>query len=330
MITRADQLLPRKPLAAPAALSLAAAGTGAMLLLRLALSPWVGDRLAFAPFLVSTAGATFWLGWRWGMATALAGALLAIWIFGGQPLTWTMDAAEAWSLGVYAFMAAIVVAALQLSRWSLVSLRRERLVAEQLEMVSHELSHRIQNIFAITTSLARLSARDHPAASDYADALLARLEALGRAHNFIRPHSPASTPDCDATLSSLLATLFAPYQDERPDRVAILGDDAAIGAQSATPLALLFHELATNSVKYGALSAPGGRIRVVCKQTDDMLQVTWAEAGGPAVTGPPERTGFGTRLATTSVEKQLRGSLAYDWSPQGLVVRLTLPVSSLC
>lgn len=330
VITRAEDLLPRKPFTTPAALSLVAASTGIMLVLRLALGPWVGDRLAFTPFLVSTAGATFWLGWRWGVATALVGALLAIWMFGAEPLGWSMDTAEAWSLGVYGFMAAIVICALQLARWSLVSLRRERVVAEQLEMVSHELSHRIQNIFAITTSLARLSAHDHPAARDYADALLSRLDALARAHNFIRPHSPASTPEGDATLRSLLATLFAPYQDDGLGRLDILGDDVAIGAQAATPLALLFHELATNSVKYGALSTPGGRVAIDCAQLGDRLRVTWTETGGPAIDGAPARTGFGTRLATMSVEKQLRGALAYDWPAQGLAVRLSLPLSSLC
>lgn len=325
MIIRADQLLPSRPLPLPAAIALLLGTTVVALLPGLLVGTPVDDRLAFTPFLLSSAIVTFYLGWRWGAAAAVAGLMLGLWL--QHALTLGPDI---WGLAFYILMALVIVNALHMARWALVHLRNERRTAEKLEMVSHELSHRIQNIFAITISLVQLSARDHPPARAYADVLLSRLDALGRAHNLIRPHSVASASlHEDATLGGLLATLFAPYQADGGDRIAVTGDDIGIGPASATPLALLFHELATNSVKYGALSTIGGRVEVLAARTADALQVVWRETGGPAVAGPPGRTGFGTRLATMSVEKQLGGALRYDWSPHGLSVSLTLPIASL-
>lgn len=325
MITRADQLLPKRPLSLSAAVALLAVTTAVAVLPGVLVGTPVDDRLAFTPFLLSSAIVTFFLGWRWGTAAALAGVCLGLWL--QHALTIGVDA---WGLGFYGLMAAVIVSALHMARWALMHLRNERRTAEKLEMVSHELSHRIQNIFAITISLVQLSVRDHPPARPYADVLLSRLDALGRAHNLIRPHSAVSASmHRDATFNSLLATLVAPYQADGDQRVTVRGDDVAIGAAAATPLALLFHELATNSVKYGALSAPQGRVEVLAARTTDALQVVWRETGGPVIAGPPQRSGFGTRLATMSVEKQLGGGLRHDWSSHGLSVSLTLPIASL-
>lgn len=325
MITRADQLLPRRPFQLPAAAALIVATTAVAVLPGVIIGAPVDDRLAFTPFLLSSAIVTFYLGWRWGAAAALAGVGLGLWLQHAVVI-----GVDVWGLGFYGLMAVVIVGALQLARWALVHLRDERRTAEKLEMVSHELSHRIQNIFAITISLVQLSARDHPAARQYADVLLSRLDALSRAHNLIRPHSALSAPlHEEATFSGLLATLFAPYQAGDAPRVTVLGDDIGIGPSAATPLALLFHELATNSVKYGALSTNDGRVEVLAARTGQALQVVWRETDGPAIAGPPERTGFGARLATMSVEKQLGGALRHDWSPHGLSVSLSLPLASL-
>jgi PAS domain S-box-containing protein len=191
---------------------------------------------------------------------------------------------------------------------------------EERTLVANELSHRIKNIFAVISGLIHLSARSFPEAKGFADALRERVGALGRAHDFVSPHSPR--PGSGARLFAMLAELLAPYQDGT--RIVIEGEDAAIDDRSATPLGLVFHELATNAAKYGALSTPDGRVALTSLRDGDSQVLTWTETGGPAVT-PPLRTGFGSNLTRLSVEGQLGGRLDHDWRPEGLVLTLTLP-----
>jgi PAS domain S-box-containing protein len=198
---------------------------------------------------------------------------------------------------------------------------------QERTLVANELSHRIKNIFAVISGLIHLSARSFPEAKGFADALRERVGALGRAHDFVSPHGPRSHRSGAATsLFAMLAELLAAYQDEA--RIVFEGDDAAIDDRSATPLGLVFHELATNAAKYGALSAPAGRVVVASLRDGDQQVLTWTETGGPAVTAP-KRTGFGSKLTRISVEGQLGGKLDYDWRPAGLVLTLILPSSAL-
>ena len=94
-------------------------------------------------------------------------------------------------------------------------------------------------------------------------------------------------------------------------------------------LPLILHELATNAAKYGALSAPGGQVRVAWRQSDDMLHLDWTETGGPAVTGPPTQSGFGSKLARLSATGQLDGAIEYDWTPGGVTIHLTAALDRL-
>lgn len=195
---------------------------------------------------------------------------------------------------------------------------------EERTLVANELSHRIKNIFAVISGLIHLSARSFPEAKGFADALRERVGALGRAHDFVSPNSPRS--GSDVRLFAMLADLLAPYQDGT--RIVIEGEDAAIDDRSATPLGLVFHELATNAAKYGALSTPDGRVALTSLRDGDSQVLTWTETGGPAVTAPL-RTGFGSNLTRLSVEAQLGGRLDYDWRPEGLVLTLILPRSAM-
>jgi PAS domain S-box-containing protein len=199
------------------------------------------------------------------------------------------------------------------------------------DLLSQELSHRIKNIFAVVSALIALSAREHPEAKAFASSVRQRINALARAHEFVRPHSEVSKPSVgDTTLHTFLDALFRAYVDGqgRP-RVRIEGDDATFDDQAATSVALLFHELATNAAKYGALSALDGHVLLRTRNAGDRFILTWTEVGGPEVTGEPERTGFGTSLATLSVEGQLGGRLERRWRPAGLVVEADLPATAL-
>lgn len=97
-----------------------------------------------------------------------------------------------------------------------------------------------------------------------------------------------------------------------------------VGERAATTIALVIHELATNSVKHGALSANEGALDVSAFSDELHLTLTWAEDGGPVVKGEPAMQGFGSKMISRSVAQQLDGSLSYDWQPSGLVAMLRM------
>lgn len=220
-----------------------------------------------------------------------------------------------------------------ITRWigTCTEIHEQKLMMEEREMIAHELSHRIKNIFSVIAGLIGLSARQHPEISDVADDLRDRILALGRAHDFVRPHSAESAPQVghgQGHLWGILTQIFAPYRGADGSRILLSGDDAPIDDRSATPLALLFHELATNAAKYGALSVPEGRVHIHVAQVGDDVQIDWREEGGPAV-APMGQAGFGSRLMTLSVERQLGGRIVRDWNSDGLRISLSIPSRSM-
>jgi two-component sensor histidine kinase len=197
--------------------------------------------------------------------------------------------------------------------------------AEQTEILSRELSHRIKNIFAVISGLIGLSARQAPEAKAFANDLRQRVSALGRAHEFARPHSEESRMTIEgSTLFGILREMLHPYPALADGRISFTGDDVPIDDRGATPLALVFHELATNAAKYGGLSTADGRIDITSERQGDDLVVKWAERGGPPVSGVPSRSGFGSRLVDMSVIQQLNGSIERRWGTEGLTVTLTV------
>jgi two-component sensor histidine kinase len=182
----------------------------------------------------------------------------------------------------------------------------------------------------VIAGLITFAARGRPEFATAATDLRQRITALGRAHDFVRPHSMASRRiEGPAGLHGLLEDLFEAYQ--RPDerRILVTGDEVEVDDRSATPLALLFHELATNATKYGALSAPGGTVTAEVDAGPDAITIVWTERGGPIVEASPGSAGFGTRLIEMSAERQLSGQVVRDWNAEGLVVTITVPTASL-
>jgi PAS domain S-box-containing protein len=199
------------------------------------------------------------------------------------------------------------------------------------DLLSRELSHRIKNLFAVVASMVSLSARGNDALTDFARTVRGRIEALGRAHDYVRPAEWGGPAAGEPTsLHGLLHGLLAPYRgaDQRT-RVEISGDDAAIGPSAATALALSIHEFATNAMKYGALSVPGGRVEIACRGGGDEFRLDWSERGGPPVEQAPAHEGFGTLLAKRSVRQDLGGAISADWARDGLKISLTLPSERL-
>src|SRR5690606_23631723 len=122
-------------------------------------------------------------------------------------------------------------------------------------------------------------------------------------------------------LKNLVARSLEPFGDGDSGKVVIDGPDLRVPARVGRMLSLVFHELGTNSTKYGALSAPGGAVRIIWavdKTTDGArADLRWIETGGPAVEAPT-RKGFGTRLLTTLIGYELRGETELDYAADGL------------
>src|SRR5690606_10769371 len=216
-------------------------------------------------------------------------------------------------------------------RWfgTCTDIHEDKLAQEEREVIAQELSHRIKNIFAVIGGIVSLAARTYPEASDFAGELRGRIIALGKAHDFVRPHSRASAPlEGGNSLRRLIDELMSPYRLPGEERITITGDDATIDEAAATPLALIFHELATNAAKYGALARADGRVLIEIAKGVDSCRVTWRELGGPP--GPLSgKQGFGSRLIALSVEGQLQGRMTRRWEEGGLVAELDIPVASL-
>ncbi|MES2033086.1 MAG: HWE histidine kinase domain-containing protein [Pseudomonadota bacterium] len=203
-----------------------------------------------------------------------------------------------------------------------VTLRKQ--AQESHELLAGEMSHRVKNLLAITTSLTHISSRSAKSVEDMAGDLVDRLTALGRAHDLVRP-LPGSEGKA-ALLGDLLSVLLAPYDDPKAfaDRIRIAVPRMGIGEATATTLSLVIHELATNSVKHGALSSAHGALDVSGSVSEDDLVMTWAEDGGPQLSGTPQMQGFGSQMIARSMSRQFAGSLRYDWQPSGLVVTMRM------
>lgn len=196
------------------------------------------------------------------------------------------------------------------------------------ELLAGEMSHRVKNLLAIATGLTHLTSRSTRTVEEMAKDLTERLTALGRAHDLVRPlpgHQGRA-----ALLGDLIAVLLAPYDDSRAfsGRIRVSVPRMGIGEHAATALALVIHELATNSFKYGALSVPSGMLDVSGTGSDGQVFITWTERGGPTVKRP-EGDGYGSKLLNRSVTGQLGGTLRTNWSPEGIIVTLALNVEKL-
>ncbi len=196
---------------------------------------------------------------------------------------------------------------------------------ESNELLAGEMSHRVKNLLAIASGLTTITSRSSASAEDMARQLTNRLTALGRAHDLVRP-LPGHTKT-DALLGDLLSVLLAPYDDlgAFSGRIRVSVPRMGVGEASATTLAMIIHELATNSLKYGALSSETGTLDVSSTgHEDDDVIVVWTERGGPPVATPTGPGGFGSKLINRAMSVQLHGTISCDWAEEGVVVTLKM------
>ena len=204
----------------------------------------------------------------------------------------------------------------------------ERKAAEERQaLLSREVDHRAKNALAVVQSALRLTKA--PDVPSYKKAIEGRVGALARAQTLLADDRWAS-----ADLRTLLQGELATFLDggTGAQRAALEGAAVALPAGAAQPLAMALHELATNAMKYGALSEPTGIVSVSWQLENGptgRLRLRWIETGGPPVVGPPERRGFGSRVLDGTVRGQLGGTVSLAWEAAGLICDIELPLARL-
>jgi two-component sensor histidine kinase len=203
---------------------------------------------------------------------------------------------------------------------------------EQQQTLTREMSHRVKNLLAITSGIVSMTGKTATTPKEMTDSVLGRLNALAQSHALIR--RTAEIPEQrNGNLESAIETVLRPYDRDtrslRHSHSTPSGPAVQLGEQALTNLALVFHELATNAAKYGALSTPRGHVHAAWRIEAGRLLISWQETGGPKVEGSPKTQGFGGKLVQHSVVKQLGGELSYDWHPEGVRANLTIPLERL-
>jgi two-component system CheB/CheR fusion protein len=199
----------------------------------------------------------------------------------------------------------------------------EYTLAETRELMLREMNHRVKNLFAVIAGMISMAARSHAEVPRFADDLRARIAALGRAHSLA---SPAGQPQA-VGLEEIVAATLAPYRDHA--QITIEGEPAALDRACLSPLALVLHEWATNSVKYGALGSGGeARLTVSWDKRPGTLFLTWNEEGARRLEQAEGTRGFGSVLVETSV-RQLRGEVTKHIAERSFRLEVRMPDSVL-
>ncbi len=202
----------------------------------------------------------------------------------------------------------------------------ERKAAEERQaLLAREVDHRAKNALAVVQAALRLTkASDLPS---YMRAVEGRIGALARAQAAL-----AQDHWSGADLHALVKGELSPFLDGTAGpgpRTSLKGVKVSLPAEAAQPLAMAVHELATNALKYGALSMPTGHVAVSWSLEGGpwgRLRLRWAETGGPSVAAPPSRHGFGTRVLDGTVRGQLGGKVSLTWAASGLVCEMEMPL----
>jgi two-component sensor histidine kinase len=196
---------------------------------------------------------------------------------------------------------------------SMVDATERRKREAEKDVLLGELRHRIKNLLALVHAMARQTSVEGRSGEEYRDAFLGRFHALVRAHEF------AFSENKNIPLQHVVERTLEPYTSLSSAVLIEPGPPVVLAPGQLQPLSLILHELATNAVKYGALSAPNGQIRVGWTvETDDAqrLRLDWQEVGGPPASAPTS-TGFGTRLIQVAAA-ELGGHPELAYGPEGL------------
>jgi PAS domain S-box-containing protein len=189
---------------------------------------------------------------------------------------------------------------------------------DRIRLLAADADHRAKNVLAVVAGMVRLTRAG--SIKDFRDDLLGRIHALAHSQRILSEESWRG-----AELGRLVADGMAPHR--AAGRVTCGGPAVMLAPDAVQPVAMALHELATNAAKYGALSAPEGRVAIAWSLHAGAVVIGWCESGGPPV-APPTRKGLGTTVVTMSIRDQLGGEVGFDWRRDGLVCTMTVPAAS--
>jgi PAS domain S-box-containing protein len=190
---------------------------------------------------------------------------------------------------------------------------------ERQMLLAREVDHRAKNVLAVVRSIVKLTRAEDP--RGFAEAVEGRVAALARAHTLL-----ARDRWTGASMAEVIREELAPYAGA--GRLELDGPELRLKPDAVQPVSMILHELATNAAKYGALSLPGGTLRLdwaVGGDPDGRLRLTWTERGGPRVAASPTRRGFGSTVVEATARGQLGGAAAFAWEPDGLRCEIAMP-----
>ncbi|WP_342151220.1 sensor histidine kinase [Methylorubrum sp. SB2] len=280
---------------------------------------------------------------RRGAVLIALGTLLAVLaaLWGGRrfirhPVRQLLDAAGAWSAGDLSVRSGLtgtsefgklgrafdrMAADLQRHEESLkAELSKSQALQEQQVTMLHELNHRVKNTLATVQSLARQSR----GGEEQVVQLENRILALSKTHDLLTRRDWTRAP-----LRQVLENELSPYRSGE-DHVTLIGEEVELPPRYVLALGMTAHELTTNAAKYGALSTDEGRVSVTWRvgrgeSGRERLHIEWRETGGPPVS-QPRRRGFGSRLITGGIARELDGDVRLDFAPEGLRCIIDVPL----
>jgi two-component sensor histidine kinase len=303
------------------ALAVAMVCLGAAALARLALAPALHDALPYITFFPAVIFAAIRGGALGGALTVAATPPVAALVLYGPDRALSFDPAQTLAYlaagGLMAWIGAALAAAVR--RADTARAEQEAGQKQLRELVS-ELNHRAKNRLGVLVAIVEQSARNATDVEDMRARVMTRFTALTRAQDLLAKSGGAS-----ANLGELLHTVLEPFDLNRFD-ISNAAHGVEVSEEASLALTLVFHELATNALKYGALSAPAGRVSIACAHQSDRCRTHWRESDGPPVS-PPARVGFGGRLLALALRAQ-GGATEITFDPAGVRCEVHFPAGA--
>jgi two-component sensor histidine kinase len=195
---------------------------------------------------------------------------------------------------------------------------------ERQRLLLREINHRVKNTLATVQALATQTVRHAREPREFLDAFSQRLRALGLAHGLLSEYEWRGIG-----IRDLARLELSPFDDAESPRISMSGPDALLTPDQTLGLALILHELASNALKYGALSVSAGKVAVswTVRATtgDKQLELEWIESGGPKVS-PPTHHGFGSILIRRSLAKVISSEVTHEFPPDGVRAHISMPL----
>ena len=208
---------------------------------------------------------------------------------------------------------------------SLVDVTRHKQAQSTARLLIEELNHRVKNTLATVMSIINQTFRRSSDVKEIRDAIEARVFALSRSHDLLNSRDWKNTG-----LHDIVDAALEPFEVSNGDvkRIVIDGDNINVPPKMTLALGIALHELATNAVKYGALSNETGSVSITWSLEGDYLNMRWQEKNGPPV-NPPSRKGFGSQVIERGLVHELQGTVNLDYPADGAVCRISIPAAGV-